>query len=77
MADVETPPASAPGLYRHGLRVEFFGGYLETIAYLRALESLQSRFLWEALAFDVEQYPRSRVAITVYSLSLDDAWIGI
>lgn len=68
---------SAPGLYRHGLRVEFGGGYLQTFAYLRALESLHSRFLWEALEFDVEQYPRARVSITVYSLSLDDAWIGI
>ena len=67
----------APLLYRHGLRIEFAGGYLETLAYLRALESLPSRFLWESLEFDVERYPRARVAITVYSLSLDDAWIGI
>ena len=76
---VSMPVAASQGprLYRHGLRIEFEGGYLQTLAYLHALESLDSRFLWRALEFDMQRYPLARVSMTVYSLSLDDAWIGI
>jgi len=64
-------------LYRHGLRVVFEGGYLDTLAYLEALEGLPWRFLWEEMSLEVEEYPLARVAVTVRSLSLDEAWIGV
>lgn len=65
------------GLYRHGLRIEFLGTYLETMRYLAALERLNWRFLWESVRYRVERYPRARVSIVVHSLSFDDAWIGV
>ena len=72
---VGEPPPSV--LYRHGLRIEFEGSYLETLRYLTALEGLDWRFLWDSVELDVEEYPRAKVAITVYSLSLARAWIGV
>ena len=69
--------ATVIGLYRHGLRIDFEGGYLDTLQYLVALENLQWRFLWDNVSYEVSQYPVARVSITVYSLSLDDAWIGV
>ena len=74
-AGIATP--AGPSLYRHGLRVEFEGGYLQTLSYLQALEALDTGFQWSALEFEVLEYPRAGIAITVHSLSLDDAWIGI
>ena len=71
------PIATVMGLYRHGLRIDFEGGYLDTLQYLVALENLQWRFLWDNVSYEVSQYPLARVSITVYSLSLDDKWIGV
>ena len=63
--------------YKHGLRIEFEGDYMTTLDYIRGLESLELRFLWDSLEFQVEEYPRSRVSITVFTLSLDQDWIGV
>ena len=91
-ASAETPDANAQGvlqaglpdligqpvtLYRHGLRVEFEGGYLDTLAYLKAVEALPWRFLWQEVRIEVQEHPRSTVSITVYSMSLQDDWIGV
>jgi len=73
----QTPGAVPGALYRHGLRATFEGGYLDILAYLRALEALPWRFLWDEVSLEVPRYPVARVTLTVYSLSLDDAWIGI
>lgn len=74
-----TDPAGARGtaLFRHGLRVVFEGGYMAALRYLRALEALPWQFLWESVALEVEDHPAARVSITVHSLSLEQAWIGV
>jgi len=74
---VAAPAVAQSALYRHGLRATFKGGYLDILAYLRALEGLPWRFLWDEVSLEVPRYPVARVTLTVYSLSLDDAWIGI
>lgn len=67
----------AAALFKHGLRMEFSGGFMDTLDYLRALEALPWKFLWDSVSLEVDDYPRARVSITVFSLSLDDDWIGI
>ena len=67
----------AVGVYRHGIRIEFEGSYLDTLAYLRELEALPWGFLWEGMSFHVEGYPHAKGSITVYTLSLDQSWIGV
>jgi MSHA biogenesis protein MshJ len=69
--------AAIPGIYRHGISIEFEGGYLSTMKYLRALEQLPWRLFWDSVAFKVERYPNSRVTITVHTLSLREGWIGV
>lgn len=66
-----------PGVYKHALQIEFQGSYLSTLRYLQALEKLQRRFYWASIDFVVEEYPRARVTITVNTLSLNEAWIGV
>jgi len=63
--------------YRHGLRLELEGGYLEVLALLRELEALPWAFLWDRIEFEVLDYPRTRWTITVHTLSLDRDWIGV
>jgi MSHA biogenesis protein MshJ len=64
-------------VYRHGLQIEFEGNYLATLEYLRTLESLDWEFYWDAVQLEVTDYPKSRVLITVHTLSLRDSWIGV
>jgi MSHA biogenesis protein MshJ len=78
-----TPPAqgTAPAVqlaaaYRHGLRLEFSGPYLDMLEYLRTLESLPWKFLWGAVEYEVGEYPQAKGAIVVYTVSLAPAWIG-
>lgn len=65
-----------PGVYKHTLEIEFTGGYLATLNYIKELESLKRRFYWGSVSYEVKEYPRARVVITVNTLSLNEAWIG-
>lgn len=69
--------ASTANAYRHGFKVSFKGSYLDTIAYLRALEQLPWRFFWDAVELNVDTYPEAEVSVVVYTLSLDRRWIGV
>jgi MSHA biogenesis protein MshJ len=64
-------------LYRHGLQIEFEGSYMATLEYLKLLEDLPWEFYWDHVELKVEDYPKSRVIITVYTLSLREGWIGV
>lgn len=64
-------------IYRHGVRMELRGSFNQILAYLQALESLDSSLYWGRLAVDMERYPDNRVVIVVHSLSLREGWIGV
>lgn len=67
-----------PGaVYRHGLEFEVEGRYLDILAYLREMEALESQFFWEALELESDRYPLNRVSIRVYSLNLEEGWLGV
>lgn len=65
------------GLYKHGLRIEFRGHYLDIVRYLRALEQMPWRVFWDEIKIETEHYPLSRATLTIYTLSLDKAWISM
>ncbi|MGR8920242.1 MAG: hypothetical protein ACU85V_11525 [Gammaproteobacteria bacterium] len=62
---------------RHGFRISFRGSYLDTIAYLRALEAMPYRFFWDSVDIEVDEHPDADVSIEVYTLSLERRWIGV
>ncbi len=64
-------------IYRHEVRLEAVGDYFATMRYLEALETRGRGLLLDALEYDVEQYPQARITLTVYTLSFDEAWIGV
>ena len=64
-------------LYRHAFIIEFEGDYFATLEYLRALEMLPRKFFWEGVTFRVETYPRAKVRLQLYTLSLAEGWIGV
>ena len=64
-------------IYRHEFSIEFEGSYLATLRYIEALEKLPWTFFWEGIDYQVDQYPRSRIRLNLYTLSLSEGWIGV
>lgn len=64
-------------VYQHGMRLEFEGGYMDVLRYLRRLEDMDSRLFWSELELISEQHPRNRVILKVHTLSLEEDWIGV
>lgn len=67
----------ASGVYKHGMRIEVRGRYSDLVGYLRALEDLPWRVFWGQATLATEEYPLSRLTVTIYTLSLRQSWIGI
>jgi len=76
-AEQNTEEGKYPNVYQHSLRVVFEGSYLETIDYMKQVEALSQQFYWGSVDFSVQDFPRARVTITVNTLSLSEAWIGV
>lgn len=66
-----------PLIYRHGLRLQVKGRYTDVARYLYTLERLNWRVVWGEVKLESEHYPVSTATLTVYTLSLDKAWIGV
>lgn len=83
----QTPPAAggkpaAPVkprelLYRHGVEVVLQGSYLDMVSYMEALEALPVQLFWGKAQLDAQQYPNSRLTLTLYTLSLDQKWMKL
>ena len=74
------PPETGQGLqaaFKHGLKLEVSGSYLDTLKVLRKLESLPWTFFWESVDLQVQEYPEAKTEITVFTLSWQRAWIGV
>lgn len=65
------------GIYKHGFEVKLEGGYLDLMRYVSALENSSWHMLWGGMNLDASAYPRSTLTLTLYTLSLDKAWLSI
>ena len=74
-ATANQPTSGGP--YVHPVEIVVEGSYLDVLAYLHALESLEWRFYWRLLELESTAYPRNRVRIELSTLSLDKDWIGV
>jgi MSHA biogenesis protein MshJ len=69
--------AAPPLLYRHGVEVTVRGNYLDMVNYMDALESMPTQLFWGRAQLEVEEYPSSRLTLTLYTLSLDQKWMKL
>ncbi|MHB8455919.1 MAG: hypothetical protein ACYDDO_14770 [Acidiferrobacterales bacterium] len=67
---------SEPVLYRHGMRIELKGRYLDIVRYLQALEGMPWKMIWGEVDLKTEKYPVADVTLVIYTLGFDRAWIG-
>lgn len=64
-------------VYKHGMRIELKGGYLDILRYLRSLEGLEWKVFWGQITLQTEKYPVSKVNLLIYTLSTHKGWIGL
>ena len=79
-ADTPGKPAAAGAerlIYRHGVEITLSGAYLDMLAYLGDLEKLPTQMYWGAMEFSVADYPSATLKLTVYTVSLDKAWLVV
>lgn len=77
-----TKPAAKPQavervIFRHGVELTVSGSYLDLLAYIAELEKLPSQLYWGTLDLDAAQYPNVQVKLTLFTLSLDRAWLNV
>lgn len=80
---VQKPAAAKPvptgggQIYRHGVEITVSGSYLDLLAYLKDLEKLPSQLYWGRLELSVSAYPQVTLKLSVYTLSLNLAWLVV
>ena len=69
--------ASADGVFKHGVRITVQGSYADLHDYLARLEKLSWHMFWSRASLNADDYPRLTLTLTIYTLSLDKAWLVV
>jgi|WetSurMetagenome_2_1015567.scaffolds.fasta_scaffold176001_3 MSHA biogenesis protein MshJ len=71
--------AELPGgnIFKHGIEIKISGGYQDLMAYVADLEGGEQKLLWGAMQLVVKEHPVSELTLTVYTLSLESAWLAV
>ena len=70
-------PAAGGQIYRHGVEIAVSGSYLDLLAYLKDLEKLPNQLYWGKLELSAAAYPQVTLKLSVYTLSLNLAWLVV
>ena len=69
--------ASDRGVYKHGVEITVRGSYGALHAYLARLERAPWTMYWWRTQLSAEERPALKMTITIYTLSLDKAWLEV
>lgn len=64
-------------VFKHAVTISLEGRYFDVVNYLTALEQLPWKIYWEFLDYKVEDYPKARVTLQVYTLSTGEGVLGV
>lgn len=64
-------------IFKHGVEITVEGRYLDLLDYVSALEQLPWHILWSKANLDANNSLHNQLKLTVYTLSLDKAWLSI
>jgi MSHA biogenesis protein MshJ len=80
-ADLATEKSNAnvagEGLYQHSVEIVVEGGYLDLMNYLSQLEAMPWQLFWAKAKLDADTYPKARLTLTLFTLSLEKTWLNI
>ncbi len=72
-----TDTARRPAVFKHAVVVELRGDYLSSLHYVRAIEAMPWKFFWDSLDYGIDEHRAGRMRVTLYSLSLQEGWLGV
>lgn len=64
-------------VYKHGVELTVQGNYNGLLNYLSELEKLPWQMFWSKVKLDAHEFPKVKLSLTLYTLSLDKAWLSI
>ncbi|MFZ3466279.1 type II secretion system protein GspM [Vibrio harveyi] len=64
------------GYYVHPVRMELAGDYFSIANYLTKLEGLPASYYWRSFSYNVEEYPKAKLVLEVYTLGSREEFIG-
>ena len=64
-------------IYKHGVEVTVEGSYADLLAYAAELEAMPWQVFWGGAALSVQNYPVSRLTLTLYTMSLEKTWLRV
>jgi MSHA biogenesis protein MshJ len=69
--------AGTRNVFKHGVQITLQGSYADLHDYLAGLEKLPWHMFWSRASMSAEDYPRLLLTVTIYTLSLDKAWLVV
>ncbi|NBB93398.1 MAG: hypothetical protein GVY32_09560 [Gammaproteobacteria bacterium] len=66
-----------PGLFVHRVRLLIESDFEGIRRYLERTAELPRGVFWESLRLEVDEWPTNRVELMLYSVTLDDRWLGV
>jgi MSHA biogenesis protein MshJ len=72
-----TVAKDSPELFKHGVKISFEGSFFDTHEFLIAAEQLGWKLHWQEILFEVDEYPRAKVDIEIFTLSTSKAYIHV
>ncbi|MGR5207498.1 type II secretion system protein GspM [Vibrio alfacsensis] len=64
------------GYYVHPVRMELMGDYFSILNYLSKLERLPTSYYWRSFNYKVDEYPKAKLVLEVYTLGSREEFIG-
>ena len=77
MMDINSEGGAKVNLFQHGVLLVLEGEYGHIWEYLDEIEQLEWRFYWKRFDYLVQEHPRARAEIELYTLSTSKAFIGV
>lgn len=64
-------------LYSHGIKLTLEGDYFAILRFAQAVEAMPDKFYWKRLDYQVAQYPKAKVDLELYTLSISKDFISV
>lgn len=64
-------------VFKHGVEITIEGRYLDLLEYVTMIEKMDWHILWNKAELTTKNYPNNQLKLTLYTLSLDKAWLSI
>jgi len=79
--DAAAAPKPAAGadenVFKHGVEITLQGSYADLQEYLARVEKSRWRMYWSRASLNADNQPQLKLTITIYTLSLDKAWLVV